>query len=368
MACNREKLRCFNALLRFGKIGKVRISYAFVITCTICIPPLAIGADDSIPSMASAVEASRSSEQASPSVSRRPAADDGLSGRIGMLEDEVAQNHWGGFLWPNEFWLEDFARAVEKKEGVYLGVGTFRTLGMLGLGNFSHGILLDYDSTVVKFNRANLQLIKTSKDRCEYLSRLFGADLTEADIVQLDSGKIPSKLNSLERNSPAEDIFQMNQARPAQLSALRQQYMRRRDQWRMAIFGSDKIFSRVKALAEADQIKVVLGNVTEEGPALTSIRRELTKSGVEISVVDTANVGDSFDSDGKLSLLSTLRKLPLSKDAIHLSTSVRTAHTNPGIFAISVESFSAPENNFHQRSRLMSALHSCWGILTNLTH
>lgn len=76
-----------------------------------------------------------------------------------------------GFIAPNEFYP---ARSVEHlqdiQEGMLISVGTERALMTAILNKKITSILqVDYDERVVRYNRINLQLLKLSRDRKDYL-------------------------------------------------------------------------------------------------------------------------------------------------------------------------------------------------------
>lgn len=86
-----------------------------------------------------------------------------------------------GFIAPNEFYP---ARSIEHlqdiQEGLLISVGTERALMTAILNKKITSILqVDYDERVVRYNQVNLQLLKLSRDREDYLHLRMRADLDE---------------------------------------------------------------------------------------------------------------------------------------------------------------------------------------------
>lgn len=86
-----------------------------------------------------------------------------------------------GFVAPNEFYP---ARSIEPlnkiQEGVLISVGTERALMTAILNKKITSILqVDFDKRVVRYNRVNLELLKLSRDREDYMYLRMNADVTE---------------------------------------------------------------------------------------------------------------------------------------------------------------------------------------------
>ena len=75
--------------------------------------------------------------------------------------------------------------------GALVSVGTFRGLDVASSGKISHLILLDYNRGIKLFNLVNLQLIRLSRNRCEYLSLLITGERSGSLYADDCSDKIP---------------------------------------------------------------------------------------------------------------------------------------------------------------------------------
>lgn len=260
---------------------------------------------------------------------------------------------------PNEAHPEKFREALEGKSGVYLGVGTFRTLSALGMGNFSHGVLVDSSPDVVEFNRANLELIARAGSRRAYLSALVGCPISERELESLDKGEFPDsfnkKLRKPGRYPGTQDPLQRIPSFPAEMtkafSGFTPFFLGRnrglfesQSQWQATIFGSDEIFSKIQSMVSRGEISVVnvdLAGVYSRG--LDSVGAALRKQALAVSVIDLSNVLDQPQFPLKLgSVVTNLRGLPLASDAVVLTTHPRADPYQYGsvLFDYRVEKFS----------------------------
>ena len=213
--------------------------------------------------------------------------------------DAPAPDQCGLFIRPNEFNPQNFHAALLDRQGVYVGVGTFRALGAIGVGSFDYGILLDYDHGTVLFNKANLSLVCSSASRVEYLARLFRAPIDREGLNAIDAS---AESAACALGKPSTRLDDISEVRPRHIFSAKDLVEIREDfaspaQWRATIFGNDAIFERVKSMATAGRIVVGCGDFVNGAKALSSLSKALTERGLLISVVDLSNLAAHVDPD-----------------------------------------------------------------------
>lgn len=264
--------------------------------------------------------------------------------------DPPAPDQCGLFIRPNEFNPQHFHKALIGREGVYIGVGTFRALGAIGVGKFDHGVLLDYDHGTVLFNKANLSLICRSSTREEYLSRLFRTSLDKTILSRIDtSGE--SAREAL--GNPPIGLDEVSDARPRHIFSKKDMAGLRIDfasqeQWRATLFGSDSIFETVREMASSGRITAHCGDFVNGTRAIPSLTRALDQRGLRVSVIDLSNLAAHINperafapnwspdnappaqlpqADAWIRLSWNLSILPASRDAVVLCTDFYTMPT-----------------------------------------
>ena len=242
------------------------------------------------------------------------------------MQDDTGPAAYGPiYFWPNEKDPHVFRPSIKDKTGVYIGVGTFRTFSALGMGQYSHGILMDYNRDTGKFNTANLLLIQSCTDRKAYLSGLFGVEISSKMMSDLDAGTSPEEWKSLDQRAKADplrthEILTKN-ATPQKLWELSNKIFPTPEQWQATIFGSDAIFRRIKVLTEKGAIDVVSGDIANRKESFSSMQRELRAKKLTVSTVDISNVLGAVGNDKTQTIVDNFRQLPLADDAILLFTS-----------------------------------------------
>ena len=214
--------------------------------------------------------------------------------------DPPAPDQCGLFIHPNEFNPQNFLKALENRRGVYLGVGTFRTLSAIGMGSFDHAVLLDYDHGTVLFNKANLSVIAHASNREEYLSKLFRTPIDRATLLTVDRSEEAAQTAL---GNPGIGLDDLSTERPRHLfsrkdlAALRTDFSRV-EQWQSTIFGSDAIFNKVREMARCERVSVRCGDFVNGTRALPSLARALNDRALKISVIDLSNLTAHFNPEG----------------------------------------------------------------------
>lgn len=257
---------------------------------------------------------------------------------------------------PNEFRHDFFAPHLSKKEGIFVSVGTFRSLNESACGNFSKIILMDYDENVSKFNFANLELIARNKNRRKYIAQLatgkyphqwakyydgYGTDqefIKEIKKYVLSpsyqfetkglkfilSPTIVKKIEELVQDgtwktSMMEMFSDQNQWGYSSLDRFFQNQT-----WNKTLFGSDSIYQKINRDILQGKTHVINGNLASSKTSsyLTKLAND---SKEKISVLDISNADSHLakGNEGKkrlTQLSSFINDLPFSEDAILLTT------------------------------------------------
>lgn len=258
---------------------------------------------------------------------------------------EILETDWyhigGTYILPNEFHNYLVADCLpEDSEGALIAVGSFRALNLAVLRDFKLVVLYDYDLVTVAFNKLNLELIRISQDRLEYLSYLLTGDLQHQLLSSVRSGKLseaayvdtliafkpfpnqvykklPLSLPSLSDHyinkffggssgRTSADLFDVFDHHQNISSALRDtsQYMNINTLAKFyssnvatfTYFGNDASFDRLKKMIEEDRILVVAANLTGSNtlPSLASALRTLN---ISVVAFDVSNIFDYFTEE-----------------------------------------------------------------------
>ena len=266
-----------------------------------------------------------------------------------MVEQGI---HEGTGIAPNEFRHDLFLPYTSKKEGIYVGVGSFRVDNETANGNFSKIVKLDYDEKVSAHNLLNLELQNSYDNRREYLAKLLlgevpedlqGAVLGEGkdkDFVKKLAAKVSKGEFSFEKLEPSLRpetakilktlIADGTMARVSQelattdnqwgYSALDRYF--ENGTWEQTLFGSDRIFRQVRKNIAEGKYLILNGSIASKKTA-DYLRNLAQKIDSQISILDISNADSHVVRDPHLtqSYLEFLRSLPFSADAQLLSTS-----------------------------------------------
>jgi hypothetical protein len=267
--------------------------------------------------------------------------------RVGTVKvpEETTRGTQGlRYVVPNELESRLFIPFLKGREGALISVGTFRTLNDAAFGAFTRVIMLDYDEGVTEFNRANLELIASSKDRIQYLERLYlrkaPAELLQsARAGQIDGEEFLRRLWRVPRLS--ESVLSVPQKTMARLIPIP---VKRRGptewlrttlehsirhfaespfRWTNSYFGNDEAFQRLKRMVAYDQITPVTGNVAGR-KTIRALSKALRAEGITVSALDFSNaleyLAGGIWPEKIAAVVRNIEALPMAEGAVILST------------------------------------------------
>lgn len=240
-----------------------------------------------------------------------------------------------GFIVPNEDEYYLFHPSIAHKTGALISVGTFRAFQDASIGNFSHVILLDYASEVVRFNRQFVELIQTSTNRIDFLTRLARHESARKIFENLESEKISSvsywhQMRDLLRAHP--------QSHPPRLPSdalVNRMFVEQMDAFEFSttllldfyprqkpgFLTQDHAFEKLQKLVSENRISVIHGNLAGV-ITLQDIARFLRQSDVSVSILDISNAFPYiYEARQESYFFENLLHLPFSQDAQVLFTS-----------------------------------------------
>jgi hypothetical protein len=164
------------------------------------------------------------------------------------------------FVLPNEYAFQAFESALQGKKGVFISVGTFRTVHESLFADFDQVVMLDHDPVVSEFNRQILTLAAHAQNREEFLKELLALDPRYRDLPNRIFGRFKEG-----------------------------------GSWEKTIFGSDAVFEKFKQGIAAGKYLVMTASLTGNRtmPALASA---LKKAGAHVSALDVSNSPDYIAS------------------------------------------------------------------------
>lgn len=272
----------------------------------------------------------------------------GAPARLGKHEIREAgsKDASARYIAPNEHESRLFVPYLRGAQGALISVGTFRTLNDAAHGDFSTVIMLDYAERTTKFNRANLKLIAASKDRYEYLTRLFARDL-DADVLEKARGgklkdvvfmrelKAAPRLSDhrwTDEQRAALDLVESPEFRhDKRLRRISQSlqlglelgilhFLDKPGRWDAAFWSSDARFEKIQGLIAEKRIVAVLGDLSGAG-TMTDLAHALKARGEQVGVLDLSNALDYIVPPNKGDrFLKNLERLPWAGDALVLFT------------------------------------------------
>jgi hypothetical protein len=202
------------------------------------------------------------------------------------------------YIIPNEEYPQHARKILSKApSGLYVSVGTER--GFIGVSQAkgaSHLLLLDNNSDVVNFNKINIELLKLSETREDYLQ------LRHAENRQVWLDRL--KKNSL--HSGKENILLSQEETwkswKSKLGSKGWAQFHRRPGKGLTQFTkfkkanylySDRLFSKIQRLAKNDRVQAEHFDFSSED-SVRSLVVGIKKSGLPLSVVDMSNAVDNM--------------------------------------------------------------------------
>jgi hypothetical protein len=233
----------------------------------------------------------------------------------------------GAFVVPNEDHFYLFDRSLAGKTDVLISVGTFRTLENASRGNFSHVVMMDVDQGVVQFNRYQIDVLRRSPTRRDFLLNFIELESLFNAFPELqalfETGEFKQMANFLNTNYFEELLvgnFADKKARFLYLLKL----LKLSDVSLGSKAGfmlSEERYQRLHSLAEQGKIVSVRADLTEA--SFAKIANVLRENNLRVSVLDVSNAPDYFlHSTGHLmdGYRLNLQLLPFTPDADVLFT------------------------------------------------
>jgi hypothetical protein len=190
---------------------------------------------------------------------------------------------WGGpqhtFLYPNELNPELSKPILNRstEAGAYVSVGTER--GLIGAALSPHAnyiLLVDQDPKVVRYNQINIELLKHSQSRENYLRLRMSQNFDEwkGTLSQDDFDWWKEVTRS---KHPRNQYFQQKPAESAYAAFKDANYLH-----------DDALFAKIQNLAKTNRIEVVASYI--EGEPFKLAIENLKKKNIAINVLDISNV------------------------------------------------------------------------------
>ena len=220
------------------------------------------------------------------------------------------------YVIPNEINPES-ARSILKNAptGVYLSVGAERgLLGAIMSPNITHLIQIDLVPEVVRYNQLNVILLKLAKNLNEFLNLRTGThqdwlnkahnanlNMNEFDLIQLkDSHSFYTSVESGARERLLDPNF-----------FIKSSYLK-----------DEVLFQKARALAIANRIQVLQGNLTDQNK-LAEIAEQLKMKNLNLSVIDMSNAWEAkyIGPDGVDRVVTALSPA-MNLNSILMTTSV----------------------------------------------
>jgi hypothetical protein len=207
-----------------------------------------------------------------------------------LIRTSTAGDYFGGgvnsrgpiYVVPNELNPEAAIPILEHAEaGAYVSVGAERGLiGALLSKQVTHLVQIDLVPEVVLYNQLNVVLLKVAQNRQDYLELRGGSE------SEWKKRSTSTQLNDREKQILAS-------AENAKFFASVEGGARERLANTAYFKGSsflrdEKLFAKAQAMAKANRIQVLQGNLTDY-PRLLTVANELKSRGIQISVLDMSN-------------------------------------------------------------------------------
>lgn len=240
-----------------------------------------------------------------------------------FVDEEEPKTELPFFLYPNELKAHFLSAELRKKSGILVSVGSFRGLFNATMGNFSHVFLVDNDRAILRFNRANLALLKAlsqsnlaiTMQRLLYVAIISQRSFTLEAIRELTNMQESSRIvfsrlyrelspQSVVDSAPQEldealryaiekfyesdsgehpnRLFEVDDLNGKNIS--------------MTYWQSDAAFAKLTNLINEDKISVVAGDITG-AKTINSIANFAKRQKELVSVFDVSNAIDSFYKD-----------------------------------------------------------------------
>lgn len=242
-----------------------------------------------------------------------------------------------GFIVPNEDHFYLFNSALKNKKDVLIGVGTFRFFHDAAMGDFSYVISLDHSKQVINFNTGLINILKASGSRHQFLENLLGNNQFGYVLRRYEAGLLSdekfkeiaeAQISKYQFENAKNDYkilqFFPNKVAPEELKAFSLKmldFLLSPQKRRSTFLGSDRLYDKVKSLADGNRIILVNGSLTF-GPTIRDLSNILVKQGLKVSVLNISNIhsGLYIPPNEIFLYLKNIAQIPFSSDASILVT------------------------------------------------
>jgi len=227
---------------------------------------------------------------------------------------------------PNEDDFYVFDQSLRGKTDVLIAVGSFRALENASRGLFSHVVMMDLDPKLIQFNLAQIELLKYSPTRRDFILNFIGNKNLFTQFPQLQIYFENSEFIKIAQfiETRLSDIMSGHpETHSIKFSYLQKIFelcdISRGDKAGFLI--SDERYQRLHQLAKKNRMASVNADLTKE--SFRKIASLLTENGFLVSVLDVSNAPDYFlYSVGNEidSYRTNLAQIPFSENARLLFT------------------------------------------------
>jgi hypothetical protein len=233
----------------------------------------------------------------------------------------------GAFVVPNEDHFYLFDSSLAGKTDVLISVGTFRTLENASRGNFSNVVMVDIDPGIVQFNNYQIDVLRRSPTRRDFLLNFIGLETLFDAFPALDVlfakaefNQMANFLNSNHFEDLLEGDFAEKKSRFLYLLKILKLSDVSRGSKGSFLLSEDR-YQKLYRLAVENKIVSVRANLTDA--SFAKIANVLREQNLRVSVLDVSNSPDYFlHSTGHLmdGYRLNLQLLPFTPDADVLFT------------------------------------------------
>lgn len=240
----------------------------------------------------------------------------------------------GKYIIPNEPRYHLFYEKAQHARGVLVSVGTFRSLAVGSMGNFSHIVLFDLDPGVVEFNKKQIEALKKSPTLSDFLANLLDEPAFSPIIKEAlgSENKIPARSALTElyaRMSRQQAIQRLNgNTGSGSLKMTAFEYLNKLLSYAdfdkgHSFLTNPALYQKLHKLAVDGKIISVRGSLSGDY-TLASLAEQLKSLNLEIGILDLSNSPDyiMIDPVGYKKYVQNLKLLPFSDSSlIQITTS-----------------------------------------------
>lgn len=233
----------------------------------------------------------------------------------------------GAFVLPNEDHFYLFDNSLASKTDVMISVGTFRTLENASRGNFSHVVMMDMDLGIVRFNHFQIDVLRRSPTRREFILNFLGFRSLFETIPQLEEWLQAAEFKKMAdflNTKNFEEIFTGD----SEEKKMRYSYLLRilnlsdfSRETKAGFLISEERYGRLHKLALLRTIVSVRGDLADA--SFARLGHVLREYDLRVSVLDVSNSPDYFlhmEGNAIDAYRLNLQQIPFTRDAEVLFT------------------------------------------------